>query len=316
MRLNKESQDDKLGLGLVEDVHGQVTVSRIHPGYLADTSNSLLPGDVIVSVNGELVPDLETALKLVGASVGMLELRLVRTHTACTPHAHLHTVSLHAFLHIHKYQERHEAIEELDITITRDERSGRLGFGIDAMNTIVEVDAKGPVAGKLEVGDKILAVDSQQLLNYKRFVDAVGPEASHKLRVARLASANLASSQSSKGKREKTPAPKFNSFAAADSAIQLLDACANVTCTTSDNIAATVKLVTQEGGPLEQWMAARAAQSEAAAAAAGEGVGVGVGVGVGEGEDPATAQPQGESRAEPDPQPGCLRAGWPFSGFF
>ena len=312
MRLNKESQDDKLGLGLVEDVHGQVTVSRIHPGYLADTSNSLLPGDVIVSLNGELVPDLETALKLVGASVGMLELRLVRTHTACTPHAHLHTVSLHAFLHIHKYQERHEAIEELDITITRDERSGRLGFGIDAMNTIVEVDANGPVAGKLEVGDKILAVDSQQLLNYKRFVDAVGPEASHKLRVARLASANLASSQSSKGKREKTPAPKFNPFAAADSAIQLLDACANVTCTTSDNIAATVKLVTQEGGPLEQWMAARAAQSEAAAAAAGEGVGVGVG----EGEDPATAQPQGESRAEPDPQPGCLRAGWPFSGFF
>ena len=191
MRLNKESQDDKLGLGLVEDVHGQVTVSRIHPGYLADTSNSLLPGDVIVSVNGELVPDLETALKLVGASVGMLELRLVRTHTACTPHAHLHTVSLHAFLHIHKYQERHEAIEELDITITRDERSGRLGFGIDAMNTIVEVDANGPVAGKLEVGDKILAVDSQQLLNYKRFVDAVGPEASHKLRVAPVSYTHL-----------------------------------------------------------------------------------------------------------------------------
>ena len=88
VRLNKESQDDKLGLGLVEDVHGQVTVSRIHPGYLADTSNSLLPGDVIVNVNGELVPDLETALKLLGASVGMLELRLVHTNPACTPHAH------------------------------------------------------------------------------------------------------------------------------------------------------------------------------------------------------------------------------------
>ena len=88
VRLNKESQDDKLGLGLVEDVHGQVTVSRIHPGYLADTSNSLMPGDVIVSVNGELVPDLETALKLLGASVGMLELRLVRTHTACELYVH------------------------------------------------------------------------------------------------------------------------------------------------------------------------------------------------------------------------------------
>ena len=222
------------------------------------------------------------------------------------------TVSLHGYTFTVYTQERHEELhEELEITITR-EGSGRLGFGVDAMNTVVEVDANGPVAGKLKVGDKILAVDSQELLNYKRFVDAVGPEASHKLRVARLASANLASPQSSKGKREKTPAPKFNPLAAADSAIQLLDACANVTCTTSDNIAATVKLVTQEGGPLEQWMAARAAQSEAAAAAAGEGVGVGVG----EGEDPATAQPQGESRAEPDPQPGCLRAGWPFSGFF
>jgi len=92
-------------------------------------------------------------------------------------------------------------IEELEITITR-EGSGRLGFGIDAMNTVVEVDANGPVAGKLKVGDKILAVDSQ-LLNYKRFVDVVGPEASHKLRVARLASANMAASQGSKGKREK-----------------------------------------------------------------------------------------------------------------
>ena len=220
----------------------------------------------------------------------------------------MHTVSLHAYTFTVYTQERHEELhEELEITITR-EGSGQLGFGIDAMNTVIEVDANGPLAGKLKVGDKILAVDSQELLNYKRFVDAVGPEASHKLRVARLASANLASSQSSKGKRENTPAPKFNPLAAADSAIQLLDACANVTCTTSDNITATVKLVTQEGGPLEQWMAARAAQSEAAAAAADEGVGVG--------EDLATAQPQGDSRAEPVLQPGCLRVGWPFSGFF
>ena len=30
-------------------------------------------------------------------------------------------------------------IEELEVTITR-EGSGRLGFGIDAMNTVVEVD--------------------------------------------------------------------------------------------------------------------------------------------------------------------------------
>ena len=47
-------------------------------------------------------------------------------------------------------------IEEVDVAITREAASGRLGFGIDAMNTIVEVDAQGPVAGKLKVGDKIL----------------------------------------------------------------------------------------------------------------------------------------------------------------
>ena len=43
-------------------------------------------------------------------------------------------------------------IEELDVDIQREPESGRLGFGIDAMNTIVEVDPNGPVAGKLQVG--------------------------------------------------------------------------------------------------------------------------------------------------------------------
>jgi len=46
-------------------------------------------------------------------------------------------------------------IEEIDLTITRESGTGRLGFGIDQMNTVVEVDPKGPVASKLQVGDTI-----------------------------------------------------------------------------------------------------------------------------------------------------------------
>jgi C-terminal processing protease CtpA/Prc len=70
------------------------------------------------------------------------------------------------------------------------------------MNTVVEVDPSGPVAGKLRVGDKILAVDGT-LLNYKRFVDVVGSEANHKLRVARLAAAAGNASSSAQSKQQK-----------------------------------------------------------------------------------------------------------------
>mmetsp|Transcript_22119 Transcript_22119/g.37768 ORF Transcript_22119/g.37768 Transcript_22119/m.37768 type:complete len:264 (+) Transcript_22119:3-794(+) len=94
-------------------------------------------------------------------------------------------------------------IEELELVIDRD-GSGRLGFGIDAMNTIVEVDAKGPVSGKLKVGDKIIAVDDT-LLNYQKFVEVVGPGDSHKLKVARLrtVTAGGADGGASKSKKEK-----------------------------------------------------------------------------------------------------------------
>ena len=53
--------------------------------------------------------------------------------------------------------DKRRRIEELEIAISREAATGRLGFGIDAMNTVVEVDPSGPVAGKLRVGDKILA---------------------------------------------------------------------------------------------------------------------------------------------------------------
>jgi len=93
-------------------------------------------------------------------------------------------------------------IEEVDVTITREPSTGRLGFGIDAMNTVVEVDRHGPVADKLKVGDKILAVDDK-MLNYKKFVEVVGPGDTHKLRVARLRAAAVDASAAGKSKREQ-----------------------------------------------------------------------------------------------------------------
>jgi len=91
-------------------------------------------------------------------------------------------------------------IEELDVTIAREAGTGRLGFGIDQMNTVVEVDPKGPVAGKLQVGDKIVAVDNE-LLNFRKFVEVVGPSSTLNLRIARLRAAQ--SNNPSKSQREK-----------------------------------------------------------------------------------------------------------------
>ena len=79
-------------------------------------------------------------------------------------------------------------IEELEVVVTRDAATGRLGFSVDPMNTVVEVDPRAAVSKLLKVGDKIIAVDDQ-LLNFKRFVDAINGGTSHKLRVARLRAA-------------------------------------------------------------------------------------------------------------------------------
>lgn len=80
-------------------------------------------------------------------------------------------------------------IEEIEVKIRREKGTGRLGFGIDAMNTIVEVDPNGPVAGQLQVGDKIISVDGSKL-NFKRFVDTVGRTEEHILCIARLHAAD------------------------------------------------------------------------------------------------------------------------------
>ena len=185
-------QQDGLGIGLTLDN----IIVEVEPGGSVHAQGDLQYGDQIVSVDGSSLAGRMLKDVIVPKRKHQLVVRYTRMSSqAVSPRR----------ARARKVQSQGggapRRIEELEVTITR-EGSGRLGFGIDAMNTVVEVDANGPVAGKLKVGDKILAVDSQ-LLNYKRFVDAVGPEASHKLRVARLASASLASSQSSKGKREK-----------------------------------------------------------------------------------------------------------------
>lgn len=65
------------------------------------------------------------------------------------------------------------------------------------------MDPKGPVATKLQVGDKIVAVDGE-LLNFKKFVEVVGPAPTLKLRIARLRAAQTPSTpRSSKTKREQ-----------------------------------------------------------------------------------------------------------------
>merc|ERR1719353_1892719 len=183
-------QQDGLGIGLTLDN----IIVEVEPGGSVHAQGDLQYGDQIVSVDGSSLAGRMLKDVIVPKRKHQLVVRYTRmsSQQASPRRARARRVQSQG-------GGAPRRIEELEIVITR-ESSGRLGFGIDAMNTVVEVDANGPVAGKLKVGDKILAVDSQ-LLNYKRFVDAVGPEASHKLRVARLASASLASSQSSKGKR-------------------------------------------------------------------------------------------------------------------
>merc|ERR1719316_1237183 len=46
---------------------------------------------------------------------------------------------------------KHQLVVRYTRMSSQREASGRLGFGIDAMNTVVEVDPQGPVSGKLKV---------------------------------------------------------------------------------------------------------------------------------------------------------------------
>jgi len=187
-------QQDGLGIGLTLDN----IIVEVEPGGSVHAQGDLQYGDQIVSVDGSSLSGRMLKDVIVPKRKHQLVVRYTRMSSQAVAPRRSRARKVQA-----QGGGAPRRIEELEVTIQR-EPSGRLGFGIDAMNTVVEVDPQGPVAGKLKVGDKILSVDSQ-LLNYKRFVDVVGPEATHKLRVARLASANAGgSSQSSKGSRERT----------------------------------------------------------------------------------------------------------------
>ena len=69
---------DKLGIGLIEDEESRVT-SRLYAGYIASNSATLFVGDVLLAVNGQPIPNQETALKLLIEAVGTIEVRLQRT---------------------------------------------------------------------------------------------------------------------------------------------------------------------------------------------------------------------------------------------
>ena len=198
LSVDLQRQTDGLGIGLTLDN----IIVEVEPGGSVHAQGELKYGDQIVSVDGNMLTVDGNARMLkdviVPKRVHQLVVRYSRmsTQPPSPRRVRARKVELAA-------GSAPRRIEEVDVTITREASSGRLGFGIDAMNTVVEVDAHGPVAGKLKVGDKILAVDDS-MLNYKKFVEVVGPGDTHKLRVARLRAATMdGSSGSSKTKREQ-----------------------------------------------------------------------------------------------------------------
>jgi len=194
LSVDLQRQTDGLGIGLTLDN----IIVEVEPGGSVHAQGELKYGDQIVSVDGNMLNGRMLKDVIVPKRVHQLVVRYSRmsTQQASPRRARARKVELAA-------GSAPRRIEEVDVTITREKDSGRLGFGIDAMNTVVEVDTNGPVAGKLKVGDKILAVDDN-MLNYKKFVEVVGPGDSHKLRVARLRAASLeGSGGGSKSKREQ-----------------------------------------------------------------------------------------------------------------
>jgi C-terminal processing protease CtpA/Prc len=187
-----QRQQDGLGIGLTLDN----IIVEVEPGGSVAAQGELQYGDQIVAVDGSALAGRMLKDVIVPRRVHKLVVRYTRiSNQAVSPRR------VRARKMPQQSGSAPRRIEELDVVISREAKTGRLGFGIDTMNTIVEVDPAGPVAGKLKVGDKIVAVDGA-LLNFKRFVDVVGTAPSHKLRVARLR-ASTATSGSSKSKKEK-----------------------------------------------------------------------------------------------------------------
>ena len=84
VHLHKTCRADKLGLSLAEDNEGRVVVQRIYDGYVAASSGSLLVGDVLLAVNGQVVLNQPNAHKYLSDANGGLELLV----SASDAHAH------------------------------------------------------------------------------------------------------------------------------------------------------------------------------------------------------------------------------------
>jgi len=184
-------QQDGLGIGLTLDN----IIVEVEPGGSVAAEGHLRYGDQIVSVDG--VPLAGRMLKDVIVPRKMHQLVVRYSRVSTQPPSPRRTRSKRIEGDPNVAPRR---IEEIDVTITRESGTGRLGFGIDQMNTVVEVDPKGPVASKLQVGDKIVAVDGE-LLNFRKFVEVVAPSTTLNLRIARLRAAQ--STAQSKSKREQ-----------------------------------------------------------------------------------------------------------------
>jgi len=196
LAVDLQRQQDGLGIGLTLDN----IIVEVEPGGSVHAQGELQYGDQIIAVDGHALNGRMLKDVIVPRRTHMLVVRYTRmSNQQLSPRR----------ARARKLQQQQTGntprrIEELDVVISREAGTGRLGFGIDTMNTVVEVDPNGPVAGKLKVGDKIVAVDDA-LLNFKRFVDVIDSSPTHKLRVARLraAAAAAAAPSSSKGHREK-----------------------------------------------------------------------------------------------------------------
>ena len=172
-------QQDGLGIGLTLDN----IIVEVEPGGSVAAQGDLQYGDQIVQVDGTALAGRMLKDVIVPRKMHQLVVRYTRTSTGRVSPRRQRATRIEV-----DPGSAPRRIEELDLSITREASTGRLGFGIDHMNTVVEVDPKGPVASKLQVGDKIIAIDGE-LLNFRKFVDVVPSNASLSLRVARLRAA-------------------------------------------------------------------------------------------------------------------------------
>uniref|UniRef100_A0A7S4F4P3 Myosin motor domain-containing protein n=1 Tax=Chrysotila carterae TaxID=13221 RepID=A0A7S4F4P3_CHRCT len=190
-----ERQQDGLGIGLTLDN----IIVEVEPGGSVHAQGELQYGDQIVAVDGKPLGGKMLKDVIIPKKKHELIVRYSRMSSQVKSPRRDRAKKLGA-----QVGAAPRRIEEIDVVISREPGTGRLGFGIDPMNTVVEVDPQGPVAGQLKVGDKIVAVDDV-LLNFKRFIDVVNSvdwTASHKLRIARLRGASGVPANN-KGKREK-----------------------------------------------------------------------------------------------------------------